>query len=85
MLKACGAVEFSTERGSLWAVFDEEFQLNLVSPEVEGTAPALTCRSCDVDELQIRKDTLIEREGFKRKVMRIVTDGAGETVLLLKQ
>jgi hypothetical protein len=85
MLKANGALLFQAEKGNLWAIFDEAFVMAFASPEIEGTAPALTCRSLDVERLQIGKDTLIVRDSFKRKVLRAIPDGAGQTILMLAQ
>jgi hypothetical protein len=85
MLKACGALLFSADQGDFWAIYDAEFDLRFASPELEGVAPVLTCRTVDAENLQIRKDTMVRAAGFERKVYRVVNDGTGQTMLMLTQ
>lgn len=85
MLKACGALEFSAPSGTFWAIYDNEFQIAGDNPGVEMSAPALTCRTTDVDALDIKKETLITYGSFSVRAYRVVRDGAGEAVVLLKK
>jgi hypothetical protein len=85
MLRANGALTFLHERGSIVAIYDEEFVLTGADAQIEGSAPALTCRTDDVERLKIIKGDVIRADGFEKKVARIAPDGTGQTILVLQR
>lgn len=85
MLKAVGALEFTTESGNFWAVYNNEFQIAGDGPGIEGSGPALECRTVDVQTLSIKKRTVITYGSFQVRVYRVMNDGGGESILLLEK
>ncbi len=87
MLRQLGAKKFVTaEGGEFWALYDAEFNLALASPEMEGMAPALTCRSIDVETLRIDEDTVVRNGEWQRRVLRVApTEDGGQSILVLGQ
>lgn len=85
MLRANGALTFSTERGPLLAIYDEEFALTGNGAQIESSSPALTCFTDDVVPLKLIKGDVVRADGFEKKVQRIVDDGSGQTIILLQR
>lgn len=85
MLQACGGVTVQAPNGSFTAIFDAVYQSIQGDPLIESSAPALTCRSSDVAELQIAKGQAVTVAGGDFRIMRAEPDGTGITVLVLKR
>lgn len=87
ILKANGALLFQTEMGSLWAVFDDTgVRANFSDAAVNSTSPQLTCRSCDVERLQLNvQGAAVSRETRAFEVRELIPDGTGSTVLILDE
>jgi len=84
ILRACGAIRFETDSGPLWAIFDDAFMAD-IDDHIEGTGPRLSaCRSCDIERLGIRKDSVLILGDRSYRVDRVEPDGTGISVVILK-
>lgn len=82
-LEAFG-VCIDTDRGRLWAIFDDAYVSDL-DDDIDGTGPRLSaCRSCDIERLSIRKDSVITVGDRSYRVDRVEPDGTGMSVVILK-
>ena len=85
MIRAAGGVECKVNKGSFWAIFDNEFVESETEPGVEGRQPVLTGRSSDVDNLEIRKGSHVTIGADSYRVKRPEPDGTGMTRLVLRK
>jgi hypothetical protein len=87
MLRVVGAELVRTDDGEFWAVFHNAYQgVSAGDLDVEESRPALTCRTCDVTRLSLRKDSVLHVRGKDWRVLRPEqSDDEAETVLILKE
>jgi hypothetical protein len=79
-IKGLGGQLVSSDLGDFWAIFDNEFQA-ASDGMVEARGPALTCRTCDVQEL--KRLAVITVAGVPYRMNKSEPDGTGMTVLFL--
>jgi hypothetical protein len=83
MIQGLGGLRVSVRGSKFWAIFDNAYA---DIQQAEGTSPALTCRSSDVEFLTITKDDVIEDIGDDEwRVRRLEADGTGMTVIRLRR
>lgn len=87
MLRTVGAELVRADDGEFWAVFHNAYQGVAVGDlDVEESRPALTCRTCDVTRLALRKDSPLHVRGKDWRVVRPEqSDDGAETVLILRE
>lgn len=86
MLKANGALCFDTDNGKLWALFDDAgVRVSFDQGAVDDHAPQLTCRTSDVEALELGKGSRISRQDRNFNVRECQADGAGQTILTLDE
>lgn len=85
LIRDSGGVECKVNKGAFQAVFDNEFIESETEPSVEGRQPVLTCRSSDVDNLEIRKGSHVTVGTDAYRVQRAEPDGTGMTRLVLRK
>lgn len=83
-LKALGSKCVRVRGQSFEAIFDNSFSMVPGEVDVESRQPMLTCRTCDVERLQIRKGDLIEGLEKAYQVDHHEPDGTGMSVLMLR-
>ena len=75
MLEALGGEWVAAPGGQFMAIFDHA---HIVSDDIEGTVPVLTCQTEDVERLRLQKGTAIDVPGQPTmKVRRLEPDGTG--------
>jgi len=85
MIRALGDVVFSTPRGDCCGLLDEGFAEAAVGGmDVDGTQPSITCRSSDVERLQLVKGAQVTLGTRVLKVVRPEPDGTGMTRLVVQ-
>lgn len=84
-IQGLGGQLVSAPRGTFWAILDAEYAAAGDLPAVEGTAPALTCRTSDFKALQIVKNDSITVGDETFKFVRHEPDGTGISVLVLRR
>lgn len=85
LIRDSGGVECKVNRGSLQAIFDNEFVESETEPGVEGRQPVLACRTSDVTNLEIRKGTHVTIGTDYYRVQRHEPDGTGMSRLVLRK
>lgn len=85
LLEGLGAVLVQSSSGKFKAVFDRQYIGDAVGGlDVESRSPALTCRTSDVEALQLRKGQSVTVDGDVFRVRRHEPDGTGMSVVVLE-
>ena len=71
--------------GTLYGIYDGQYQLGGAEPGIEGTGPQLQCRTSDVERLGLRKQDLLAIAGKAdpHRLVRHEPDGTGMSILVL--
>lgn len=86
MIKSLGGQLVRVPNGEFWAIFDKETADILGGPAVESRQPELSsCRTSDVERLQIIKDDPVEIGTETYRVKKPEDDGTGMSRVLLKR
>jgi hypothetical protein len=81
MIKSLGGLSVRIRGQDFFAIFDNEYADAFGM--VEGSSPAITSRTTDVERLAIAKDDVIDICGRQWRVKQHRHDGTGMTVTLL--
>lgn len=87
MIQAVGETFDTGHTDALWGIFDYAFDEQEVNLQrVENRIPVLMCRTSDVTEHQLVKDSVLTRvsDGTAFRVKRFEPDGTGMTLIQLK-
>lgn len=84
MIEACDGVSVLAPTGVFVAIFESTYQGALDEPQMEGYAPALTCRTSDVERLGLAKGQALTVGAMNYRIVRHQPDGTGMSILRLK-
>lgn len=85
MIQAVGGLCVKANQGEFFAIFDNEFIEVEGEPGVEGRQPTLTCRSTDLERLEVQKNSNLTVGPDNYRVQRAEPDGTGMTKLVLRK
>lgn len=81
LIKALGGQLVRHSAGEFWAIFDNASQDSTFEVDVEGSAPMLTARTIDVQ--QLRKGTIFRLQDGEYRIEKHEPDGTGMTRVVL--
>jgi hypothetical protein len=85
-IKSLGGLLWTHARGTLWAIFDNEYIEVPDARGIESRSPALTAvRESDLNRVDLKKEDQLTAGALTYYVRTIKFDGTGSAVVTLKK